>query len=546
MISTNDASRDRRCTSSSNDRAAPRHVARSPLSRLLMVAAFGLLLVPSACKAPAERADEYAQRASQLAEAGDRLGALGAIQKAIALRDDNAAYFLLQASIELRSGHPVEGFLAGRRALELDAASVDALSLVANVGMQIGQFDESYDAANRLLALDPSSLIGLQTKGLYELLKNRNDDAEATSQRLLQISPSDTAGIIIHARVLAKTGKLEDALAFVNERLAETSQSPALLITQINLNRALGRPQEMAKGFAELDPLAPDRSATLRLDEINLLYQLGRTGDARARTVTLLGTKSLDVADIAVLQRLWWQYDPKPFDRQSLEAAKAWGDPTLLFGVARFFLWQGEYQLADDAFFSFPEALRAPGFAVHLRAQLKLGNLPDLRTLNDKILDRDKENVDALLLRAAIEEQDGHRDRAIEATQRALNVDQTNPEIYVTLAELNAKSGDKARALQIFEEGLQQMPQDFLLIQHYTQFLHQSGNKSRAVSVSRAFARALPSSAKAWTIMAQQCAWAADVACATEAAAGRTAAATRFTVDVPPGAAPDRGLLGKF
>ena len=511
-----------------------------------MTGAFALLLLPAACKGPTERADEFAQKASQLAEAGDRIGALTAIQQAIALRDDNAAYFMLQASIELRSNHPVEAFLAARRALELDAANVDALSLVSNIGMQVGQIDESYDAAIRLLALDPGSLIGLQSKGLYELFKSRYADAEATAQRLLQISPSDAAGIIIHARVLARTGKLEDALAFINDRLAQSTPSAALVITQINLYRSLGKGEEMAKSFETLDALAPNRSAALRLDEINLLYQLGRTADARARTTKLLAGGAPTVGDLATLQRLWWQYDPKPFDPQTLQAAKEWGDPAVLFAIGRYFLWQGEPQLADDAFFAFPEALRSPCFAIHRRALLQLGDAVGARALNDKVLGRDGENVDALLLRAQFEDRDGRRDRAIESVQRALNVDQTNPEIYVALAELNAKAGDKARAQQTFEDGLQQMPQDFLLIQRYTQFLHQSGNKSRAVSVSRAFARALPSSIKAWTIMAQQCAWAADAACAAEAAAGRTAAATRFRVDDPPGTAPDRGLLGKF
>jgi tetratricopeptide (TPR) repeat protein len=525
---------------------APRHARPSRLSRLLVSSAFALLLLPAACKGPTERADAFAQRASQLAEAGDRIGALTAIQQAIALRDDNAAYFMLQASIELRSNHPVEAFVAARSALDLDAANVDALSLVSNIGMQIGQIDESYDAATRLLVLDPASLIGLQSKGLYELFKNRYADAEATAQRLLQISPSDTAGIIIHARVMARTGKLEDALAFINDRLAQTSPSPALVITQLNLYRSLGKGEEMLKSFEMLNELAPSRSAALRIDEINLLYQLGRTADARARTMTLLTSGSPDVGNLATLQRLWWQYDPKPFDQQTLQAAKEWGDPVVLFAIGRYFLWQGEPQLADDAFFAFPEALRSPCIAIHLRAQFELGDATGSRAVNDKILERDGENVDGLLLRAEFEARDGRLDRAIESVQRALNVDQTNPEIYVMLAELNAKAGDKGRARQTFEEGLQQMPQDFLLIQRYTQFLHQSGNKSRAVSVSRAFARALPSSTKAWTIMAQQCAWAADAACAAEAAAGRTAAATRFRVDDLPGAAPDRGLLGKF
>jgi tetratricopeptide (TPR) repeat protein len=511
-----------------------------------MISFLALLLPLAACKGREERADALAQRASQLSEAGDRLGAAQAIQQAIALRDDKAEYFMLQATIELRANRPVDAFMAGRRALELDAANSEALGLVANIGMQIGQIDDANDAANRLLALDPNSLIGLQVKGLYELHKNRNVEAEATAQRLLQISPADIAGIIIHTRVLAQTGKTEEALAFVVEHSAMSEASAPLLITQINLNRALGRPQDMARNFAQLDQVAPDRSAALRLDEINLLYQLGRAADARVKTAELLASRKADVGDLNLLQRIWWQYDPLPFTRQTLQAAKDWGDPMILIALGRFFLWQGQPQLADDTYFLFHEGVRPAGFTIHLRAAAKLGNVPDVRSLNDQVLDRDAENVDALLLRAEFEERDGHRDLAIEAVQRALNADQTDPEVYVALAELHARAGAKARAQRVFEDGLEQSPQDFLLIQHYTQFLHQSGNKSRAVSVTRAFARALPSSVKAWTIMAQQCAWAADAACAAEAAAGRTAAATRYRVDDPPGTPPDRGLLGKF
>jgi predicted Zn-dependent protease len=519
---------------------------RGAPSRLLTACVLALLLPLAACKGREQRAAELAQKASQLSEAGDRNGAIQAIQQAIALRDDKADYFMLQASIELRANRAVEAFMAGRRALELDAANSDALGLVANVGMQIGQIDDANDAANRLLALDPDSLVGLQVKGLYELHKNRNAEAEVTAQRLLQISPADIAGIIIHTRVLAQTGKFEEALSFINERIGLSEASAPLLITQINLNRVLGRPQEMIKAFDQLDQIAPERSAALRLDEINLLYQLGRTADARVKTAELFASRKADVGELLLVQRLWWEYDPLPFTRQTLQAAKDWHDPMILTILGHYFLWQGQPQLADDSFFLFNEAVRAAGFAIHLRAAMKLGNVPDLRSLNDQVLDRDAENVDALLLRAEFEERDGHRDLAIEAVQRALNADKTDPEVYVMLAELHARAGAKARAQQVFEDGLQQMPQDFLLVQHYTQFLHQSGNKSRAVSVSRAFARALPSSAKAWTIMAQQCAWAADAACAAEAAAGRTAAPTRYRVDDPPGTPPDRGLLGKF
>jgi len=514
--------------------------------RLLSGPASALLLMLAGCERPAQRADALAQQASQLADAGHNKAALEAINKAIALRDDNAGYFLLLASIQVRAGNTQAAFVAGERALEVDAANVDALTLVANVGFQAGQLDDANDAANRLLALDPNSLVGLQVKGLYELAKDRNVDADATAERLLAIDPVNIPGIVIRSRVLAKAGKMEEALAFVNHAIDQSSPSAPLLISKINLYRALERPEDMATTFAALDAATPERSPALRLDEINLLYELGRRDQARAATLSFLAARNARAADLAVLQRIWWEFDQVPFTAETIVAARDWGDPIALLAVGRYLLWQNQPQLADDLFFSYPAAVRPTGLAIHDRASLGLGREQDARNETALILKRDPDNVDALLLRAEFEKRAGNLGLAIEAAQRALNSDHTDPEVYVVLAELQAKAGAAWRAAQIFEDGLQQLPQNYLLIEHYTQFLHESGNKSRAVSVTRDFARALPSSVRAWTVMAQQCSWASDAACAAEAAAGREAAAKRYRLDDPPGAPPDRGLLGKF
>jgi hypothetical protein len=98
----------------------------------------------------------------------------------------------------------------------------------------------------------------------------------------------------------------------------------------------------------------------------------------------------------------------------------------------------------------------------------------------------------------------------------------------------------------VFEDGLKSLPQNFYLIETYTQYLHQSGDKARAVSASRAFARALPSSERAWEIMAAQCRWAADAACLLSANAGSQNAKKSFLVDDAPGAVPNRGLFGRI
>lgn len=524
------------------------HRTGRPVAARLFIGALSasLLLLPAACQQPAQQAEALAQQASQRADAGDRLGALEAIQKAIALRDDNASYFLLLASIQMRAGQPADAFLAAQRALELDAANIDALTLVANIGMQVGQIDDASNAADRLLSMDPNSLIGLQVKGLYELYKNRGENADATAEKLLAISPSDVAGIIIHTRVLAKAGKYEEALAVIDKSMAESNVSPPLLITQINLYRALARPEDMARAFAQLAQLAPDRNVAMQLDEINLLYRLGRKEQARAATMALLAKRSAGVDDLAILQRLWSEFDRVPFTRETIKAAREWTDPVALLAIGRYLLWQGQPQLADDLYFSFPSSAQAAGVGIHLRAAAQLRDPAEANKVNRRLLEIDPDNVDGLLLRGMFEEKAGNLPLAIEAVQKAMNSDPSDPDVYVALAQLHAKAGTAWRATQIFEDGLRQLPQSFQLIEEYTQFLHESGNKDRAVTVSRAFARALPSSLQAWTIMAQQCAWAGNAACAAEAAAGRTAAASRYRVDDPPGAPPDRGLLGKF
>ena len=547
MIFPVGADPDREGRSPNRSAFAPQKNGRHSVLRLLIPGALGGLLLLSACKPPAEQAAGYAQQAQQLADAGHFEAALNAMQKALAARDDNAQYFLQLAGIHMRLGNPPQAYMAARRALDLDGANRNTLTLVANLGLQVGQVDEADAAADQLLSVEPGSLVALQVKGLVALYKNKDQEAEGYGQRLLQVSPTDEAGTIIRARVLAKAQKYDEAIALVDNTITLGRTTPALLITKINLYRVLRRPEDMARVFDQLQGYVTDPPASLQLDRINLLYKLGRTEPARQAAGKLLVSGAGSANDLETLRRIWAEYDPVPFTRESVKSASNWKDPIALLSVGRYLLWQGQPQLADDLFFSFREGARPIAISLHHRAWLALGHSrQDVQARMDAVLKRDPTDVDALILRAVFAMQDHNPGLAIEGLEKAIGADPENPETYVELSRTYAQSGNRWRAGQVFEDGLKQLPQSFLLIDRYTQFLHDSGNKSRAVSVSRAFARTLPSSVRAWTIMAQQCAWAGDAACAAEAAAGRQTAATTYQVDDAPGTPPDRGLLGKF
>jgi hypothetical protein len=66
------------------------------------------------------------------------------------------------------------------------------------------------------------------------------------------------------------------------------------------------------------------------------------------------------------------------------------------------------------------------------------------------------------------------------------------------------------------------------------------------MTVARTFARANPSSERAWSFYASRCQAANDQACLRAALAGLNDAKTAYLVDDPPGTAADRGLYGRI
>jgi tetratricopeptide (TPR) repeat protein len=520
---------------------------RNPL-RLFCVAGLNaaLLFAATACQDNFQRAEVYAQQARTLFDAGDREGAFQAIQNAIALRDDNAAYFIMLGAIYMRMNSPVDAYNAFNQALELDEANVEALTFVANIGLQVGRVADASNAADRLLSLNPNSVVGLQVKGLSEMFGNKDSAAQGYADRILKISPRDEAGTIIHARLLAKQGKLQEALDFLDNALVQAQQSPGLLITKINLYRALRQPEPMVQTYAQLFKLVPNVMNSLRLDYINLLYKIGRTEDARKAARTFLNLSQVNLGEYQTLVRIWFEFDAQPFTRESFVEVRDLANPIGLINVGRYLLWRDEEQLADDLYFAVRPGIRPAAEGLHLRASRMLNRMNGLERNLDLLLERDPEDVDALILFTEFKRKQGKTNLALEAMQKAVEADPMDPEAYVVLAEMREAAGARGRAEQIFEDGFKRLPQDFLLIQHYTAFLRKAGDKRRAISATRSFARSLPSSVRAWTVFAEQCQWAGDPACLAEAEAGRRNALTVYQIDEAPGTPPDRGLLSRF
>ncbi|MBT2188954.1 tetratricopeptide repeat protein [Sphingobium nicotianae] len=518
-------------------------------SRLRSIALF-IALLPAvvalqACKSPQERAAVLAQQADVYAAAGNLVAARQAISQAIALREDQPAYHQLLGAIALKSNDTMGAYRAFSRALEFDATNRMALAYVANIGVQIGQLSDAEEAADKLLTLEPNAVPAMQVKGMIALSKEKYDDAMAMADKIIAIAPSDEAAAIIKARSLAKTGKAEDALKLIDAAMLVSQKSPALITNKLNIYRYLKQPEGMAPLLGDVVRLSKG-NPVYRLDQVNLLYKIGQTEQARAAAMELLKAGSRDPSDYRTLQRIWWQYDKTPISEASARGVSAWSEPLAVVQTVRYLFQIGDLKMADAVL------RNAPANAQPLIASLKArlfaasGRQAEARQQIDALLEKDDHDVDALLLRTQILMKANQIDAAIEAAQLAQVNDPLDPETYVVLADIYRSSKADWRARQVFEDGLKNLPQNFYLLEKYTQYLHQLGDKGRAVSVTRAFARAVPSATKAWEVMGAQCQWAGDQACLQNAYQGFAAAKTSYMVDDTPGTPPNRGLFGRI
>lgn len=509
-----------------------------------------LALVPAivglgACKSNAERADELAQQAQTQMEVGDFVAARQSVGEAIALRDDQGRYHELRGAIALRLDDPVDAYRSFSRALEFDAANRLALAYVASLGVQLGLVAEADEAADRLLALQPGALPAMQVKGMLALSRNRYVEATDYADRILATRPTDEAGSVIKARALVKTGEPEAGLQWIEGALRVKPDSVGLLANKLNIYRYLKQPQEMASVIDQIVRLAGSTPA-YRLDQINLLYRLGRPDEARQATIALLKMGSVNPNDYRALQSLWWQYDKTPLPDAAAATSGTWEDPRSIVMIVRYLLRRGDLRTADIILRNAPEKYETMLDSLRVRLLAASGQGAQARQQVDAILKAEPQDVDALLQRAQFALADRNLDLALESAQAALTNDPLNAEAYVMLANVYRATGSEARARQVFEDGMKSQPQSAYMAEQYARYLMQQGEKTRAISLGKSFARSLPSLPKAAEFYGAQCRWTGNDNCLRDAAAAYQAARTAYLVDDPPGKAPNLGLLGRL
>ena len=504
------------------------------------------LIALSGCADRTAEAAEAAALANVQLEAGSFSEAKQNIQRAIILRDDVAEYFIILGRIELAAGEPSGAFNAYSRALDLQADNIEVLQNIAELGLATDRLSEADEAATRILLLFPGSTRAMLVKGFIAIDKGQLDVARKFADDILAINGADVGGAILSARVSAVQGRFDDAIFEIQRARGAAAEAEALDATLLEIYRAQGNVAGLRQVFPAVVVAAAKGSAQYQLDYINFLYKTGAVATARAEALKSVASAPNDIGVLTGLTRLYHEYDRQPLAPDQIERLSEAGTRISQIALARFYLDTDQLDvalriirrsLAEDV-------LEAKALAS--RVILAMGNARQAERAAQEVLDLDPRNPDALLTRSAIRLAKGEVDRSLEDANIVVSDAPQEYAGYVALANAQLAQGSKIRARQVFEKGIDALPQSALLAAEYSAFLRRIGEPVRLVSLYGDLIAAAPSSRAAAQSYLAVCAEIGDEVCRMKAERALYNANRSFVIDDLPGTPRNRGLFSRI
>ena len=507
------------------------------------------LAAVAACSTRQEKAEQSASTALALADAGNFKIARIVILQAIRQRDDVASQWQLLGRIDIALGRPEDALFSFYRVLELDTSNVDALQLVAELEFQRGNNNDAISAADRLLAIEPNATRAILVKGLVALDRRRAPEVLDAAESILKINPRDELGIVLKARALALGKDYKGAVKLIEESVPEGERAEASLATLSELYRSLGDTTRLISTM-DLQLARRPKDAGLKLDLAQVLYKAGNPERARSILLQVIRDQPNSVEITQEISGIWLANDSAALTPGELQEIARNGTATTRAGVARYLIGRNRPELAEPLLRGMTttssDVSSTDVRALYATALYKKGNVTAARNIADQILNEDKSNSEALLVRARISLQERNLTAALNDVQIVVRDFPMNEQGRIVLADVFLAKKDAQRTRQIYEEAVSDMPQNIDLNRAYADFLLQSGDKARAIDIARTFTRKSPSSVAGWEQYASVCRQAGNVSCVALAQAGRVKAASIYTVDDRPGSISSRGLFGRL
>ncbi|MFM8323330.1 MAG: tetratricopeptide repeat protein, partial [Pirellulaceae bacterium] len=196
-------------------------------------------------------------------------------------------------------------------------------------------------------AAKSQSLEQLQQQALNELEKGELEPAWKTVQQALLRSPSDLQTQFIAARILHARGKIQEAIALLDQVPIDSPQGGLAALGQAaEWEAASGRLRQAEARLRKLLELAPQATPAHRL-MVRILNVQGRRWESRSHLYALIEAGDFTQDEVAMLIDFAEPFGEKAFSDVARKVAP--DDPLVQLGAVRSMLYKNRYDEALPA-----------------------------------------------------------------------------------------------------------------------------------------------------------------------------------------------------
>ena len=421
---------------------------------------------------------------SRLAAGMEREG-LDALNNALAQASEARRAAMILSVSHLRAGRNKDALETAERLMKLHGEDPYSLNLAGVALMRLERDQEARQRFERALAIDAKYKPAREN--LATLAVNEGDEAEARARyyALLRDYPDDPAAMVALSRIAEATGKIEEAIEWLNEARKRDIKSldPQLRLVHLHL-----RQNQSALALEILTPLEDEHPRSL-----DLLIAKGmaeaQSGDVGKALLTYRKAANIAAQTAPALLRLAERQigiGDRQGARWSLESAMklAPEDIKVLSAMAELETEAGATEKALALADKLEAAIGDTDAADTLRGDILMsaGRYPDAASAYRRVFDRAPNNNLAIRLHRALMSA-GKVGEALSVLETWSKAHPTDIGLFKELAGAYAGVGNLRKAIEKLETVYRAMPRDASVANNLAWLYHSVGDpKARAAA----------------------------------------------------------------
>lgn len=487
---------------------------------LVGTAALGTVLALSACGSPESRAAKAMARFDDFYAQHDLLKARVEIRSAIHAQSEIPEYWNKLGRVELSLNNPQNAYSAYSRVLELDPENREALQAMAELSYSGAAAEAALKYADHMLKQEPRNLRMLLVKGLVAFDRSEYEDARALALQMQGVDPGNEGAAILLSRVQYATGDPEGAIATVENSISQHGVGVQKLVMLIDFYNDRNDFPKLNHSYARLFRLDPN-NILLRLEYARVLYENALPDRALIVIERLQNRYPHDQKLQRKIVDLWLAIGSDKIDLDQVRRLAAAGNDEMKLAVAELAVDQRRYEEARHILAPFVgdsriTAANVQAKALYAMALSGLGKTTEAGTLANRILDFDRSNPQALLLRLQLAI---NRHDLTAALNDAQVLTSDNPGLaagWIAFAQIYTLRHERALADGIYGRAMENLPDSVEILRSYTAYMLNMGRPDLALDIADRFTRANRKSLDGWKIRGDLCVMRGDDRCVQE------------------------------